>query len=327
MRKAVLLLMALGCAALCPGGGAMAAELYIDGPPPPERTTGSTITCGDVPGSSAPSLPAQILEHLVVPKEVSLEEEMEKRGGATVNRGPIAVDLNKVVPSLEESVVFCGTLAYDFNLNNELKFWVVDRPTKGHLDMYPIHDIYKTGEVDRDLSCGVRKKAGEYPALICYHKVRYTPNTDPEQGPVFDGSDSFMYGVTGKEKRSNTSTVTITYKPSKKPVSADDYAEVTEGSPVTIDVLANDMDPEGGELAVDSIVDLWTSARIVINADNTITYTPNGPHRNGEDMFRYMAVNDAGRYSTATVTVTITPEPEQELPPPPPDQPWWKWWK
>ncbi|MHB1186376.1 retention module-containing protein [Thiobacillus sp.] len=83
-----------------------------------------------------------------------------------------------------------------------------------------------------------------------------------------------------------------------------DMATVNEDSPVTIDVLANDMDADGNVLTVDSAS--ASNGTVVVNPDGTITYTPN-PNYNGSDSITYTISDGQGGTATMTVDVTVTP--------------------
>ncbi len=86
------------------------------------------------------------------------------------------------------------------------------------------------------------------------------------------------------------------------PVAVDDIATTIRGEAVVIDVLANDTDPEGGEL---TIVEVGQPGNGRAATDGrTITYTPAASFV-GTDTFPYIIENAAGGRATATVTVTV----------------------
>jgi hypothetical protein len=85
------------------------------------------------------------------------------------------------------------------------------------------------------------------------------------------------------------------------PVATSDVASTTQGSPVTVSVLANDTDPDGDPLTVTAVTS-GVKGSADINPDKTITYTPTGTAC-GTDSFTY-TVGD-GRGLTATTTVGI----------------------
>ncbi len=72
--------------------------------------------------------------------------------------------------------------------------------------------------------------------------MTYTPDAD------FNGTDSFTYEVCddGMPVLCDTATVTVTVTPvNDPPVANDDTTGTSEDTPVTIDVTANDTDPDG----------------------------------------------------------------------------------
>ena len=90
------------------------------------------------------------------------------------------------------------------------------------------------------------------------------------------------------------------------PVAVNDTAVTQADTAVTIAVLANDGDPDGDPLSVGAVSDP-ANGTVTINADNTVTYTPD-PGFLGTDTFTYTAFD--GEYEdTATVTVTVEKRP------------------
>ncbi len=136
--------------------------------------------------------------------------------------------------------------------------------------------------------------------------VTYTPDEN------FNGSDSFTYTVSDGNGGSDTATVIVTVTPvNDAPLAVDDAADTLEDTPVTIDVLANDSDVDGDTLSV-ATVDQPGNGTVVINPDNTITYTPDQDFNStdsfdGTDSFNYTASDGHGGSATATVTVTVIP--------------------
>ena len=88
------------------------------------------------------------------------------------------------------------------------------------------------------------------------------------------------------------------------PAAGDDIGTVDEGSgPVTIDVLANDADPEGDSLTVTSAGPA-SNGTVTVNPDGTIDYKPD-PDFSGTDSFTYDVCDSSNDCATATVTVTV----------------------
>ncbi|MFJ4109633.1 cadherin-like domain-containing protein [Oerskovia enterophila] len=89
------------------------------------------------------------------------------------------------------------------------------------------------------------------------------------------------------------------------PRAVDDVVATTQDVPVTIDVLANDTDVESVTVTAGQTGPFHGA--VVVNADNTITYTPE-PGFFGIDSFTYTVTDAEGNSSTATVDVTIAEE-------------------
>ncbi|WP_415776989.1 Ig-like domain-containing protein, partial [Flavobacterium gelidilacus] len=89
----------------------------------------------------------------------------------------------------------------------------------------------------------------------------------------------------------------------------DDTATTEATNPVTIVVLANDFDMEGDTFTITpGSVSIPTNGTAILNANGTITYTPN-PGFEGQDTFTY-SICDTGTpqaCDTATVTVYVNP--------------------
>ncbi|MDV7040500.1 cadherin-like domain-containing protein, partial [Dickeya solani] len=98
--------------------------------------------------------------------------------------------------------------------------------------------------------------------------LTYTPNTN------FNGTDTVTYTVSDGQGGVATGTLTITVTAvNDAPVAANDSATTAEDTPVTVDVLANDSDVDGNPLTVTAAT--AGNGTVVINADGTLTYTPN----------------------------------------------------
>jgi len=96
--------------------------------------------------------------------------------------------------------------------------------------------------------------------------------------------------------------------PNAAPAASDDTATVRAGEAVTIDVLANDGDPDGDRLV---IVETTAPAHgdLVDAGDGALTYTPVAGFA-GQDRFTY-TVTDGVLSDTAVVDVTVTEAPAE----------------
>lgn len=90
---------------------------------------------------------------------------------------------------------------------------------------------------------------------------------------------------------------------SSAPVANDDTASTAMETPIVIDVLANDSDPDGDALAIDGFTNPF-HADLTLQDDGTLLYQP---HENkvGTDSFDYWVIDDNGVLSQATVVVEI----------------------
>ena len=123
--------------------------------------------------------------------------------------------------------------------------------------------------------------------------IRYVPAAG------YVGPDTLRYTIT-TANGSATGTVSITVL-APPPTAAADRATTTEGSPVTIDVTANDDARGGGTLRIASVGDpAHGTAR---RSGTGVVYTPAAGFV-GTDRFTYTVATDSGT-ATATVTVTV----------------------
>jgi hypothetical protein len=127
--------------------------------------------------------------------------------------------------------------------------------------------------------------------------ITYTPNS------TYIGSDRFTYTISDGHGGTATANVTITVLAPQGPIAVDDTATTAVATPVTINVLANDRDPAGNPLSVVSVTSPGNGTA-QINADNTVTYTPDKTFV-GTDRFAYTISNGHGGSATANVTVTV----------------------
>jgi VCBS repeat-containing protein len=127
--------------------------------------------------------------------------------------------------------------------------------------------------------------------------VTYTPD------PGFGGTDTFLYTVSDGKGKTDTATVIVTVvSVNSSPLAQDDSATTTEGTMVLIRVLANDSDPDGDFLLVESFGRPFNGT--VLNARTGVSYIPD-PGFQGIDRFTYRISDGNGGTSSATVTVSV----------------------
>jgi hypothetical protein len=116
----------------------------------------------------------------------------------------------------------------------------------------------------------------------------------------YAGTDSFTYNLSDGF---STSTATVTITVYAKANAAADSATTYAGTAVTVAVLSNDtVDPAYAKSV--SAVGSAANGTASLNADGTITYTPNAGFT-GTDSYTYTLSDGHGSTATATVTVTV----------------------
>ena len=136
--------------------------------------------------------------------------------------------------------------------------------------------------------------------------LTYTPD------PQYQGPDSFVYEICDTEPLCDTATVTITVTvPNDPPVANDDSASTPEDTFVTVDVAANDTDPDGNLDPASANTTCASCAEpengtLVNDGDGAFTYLTS-PDFNGAESFVYEICDVLGLCDTAAVSLTITP--------------------
>ncbi|SJZ64880.1 Ig-like domain-containing protein, partial [Sediminibacterium ginsengisoli] len=135
-------------------------------------------------------------------------------------------------------------------------------------------------------------------------KVKYTPN------PGYYGPDNFTYTVKDANGAiSNVATVTINI--SQGPTAVNDAAMTPPNTPVTINILGNDLQGAAA-LAPGTVSIVAQTAHGTLSVNPTtgrVTYTPN-PGYYGPDVFTYTVKDANGAISNvATVNITVPKPP------------------
>ncbi len=129
------------------------------------------------------------------------------------------------------------------------------------------------------------------------NNITYLPNPD------FVGVDSFSYTISDGQGGEASAMVTVTVVAANRPpVANDDRAVTNRNTPVLIDVLANDFDPDGDPLTIVSVTAPQNGTAAIQN--DRILYTPAAGFR-GTDRFGYTISDGRGGTDSANVTVTI----------------------
>jgi hypothetical protein len=134
--------------------------------------------------------------------------------------------------------------------------------------------------------------------------IIYTPNAG------FTGTDTFTYQVADNGGViSNVATVTVTVQPNQPPVAVNDTVTTVTSLATTINVLANDTEPDDG-INPTTVVVVGNPANgsAIPDASGNIVYTSNSGFI-GTDTFTYQVADNGGFLSNvASVTVTVGPK-------------------
>ncbi|WP_242098672.1 VCBS domain-containing protein [Sphingomonas sp. CROZ-RG-20F-R02-07] len=142
-------------------------------------------------------------------------------------------------------------------------------------------------------------------AVLSGGGVTYTPGSAFQY--LKDGqtaTDHFTYTVSDGHGGTATATETITViGANDAPKAADDSTFALPGVATSINVLANDTDPEGDTITVTGATN-GAHGTVVVNSDGTLSYTSAAGYA-GNDSFTYTVADPSGATSTATVAVVV----------------------
>ncbi|HEV2529069.1 MAG TPA: Ig-like domain-containing protein, partial [Thermomicrobiales bacterium] len=131
--------------------------------------------------------------------------------------------------------------------------------------------------------------------------------------PDFNGTVTFTYTVSDGNGGTDTAIVTVTVLPvNDTPQTNADVVSTREDTPVTIDVLANDVDIDGDAISIDGETLTQPANGTIELLNGAIVYTPN-PNFNGTDSFTYR-VTDGNGALTEPETVSIVVSPANDAP-------------
>ncbi|UCD37403.1 MAG: tandem-95 repeat protein [Fidelibacterota bacterium] len=130
--------------------------------------------------------------------------------------------------------------------------------------------------------------------------VVYTPEKD------FNGSDTFAYVVGDNNGGYDSAVVTVIITAINDSMDArDDTVSTPEDTPVSIHVLANDIDRDGDSLIVVNAGPALHGG-VTFSSDGLVTYSPELNYF-GPDTFPYFITDNIDGIDTARVYVTVTP--------------------
>ena len=122
----------------------------------------------------------------------------------------------------------------------------------------------------------------------------------PSNGLSSDGTHPVLAGYQWMEGQWLAAIESVVHPP----VANTDTATTNENTAVNIPVLANDTDPDGFLPLKVSATSAASHGAVVLNGDNTITYTP-ASNYTGSDSFTYSVMDGRGSTAVGTVSVTV----------------------
>lgn len=131
--------------------------------------------------------------------------------------------------------------------------------------------------------------------------VSFLPNPD------FHGETSFTYTLTDPDGNFDTGEAAVFVNPVNDTPEALDDADITDfGTPVTIDLLANDYDVDSETLTVTEATVLAVQGSLVDNGDGTVEFTPAAGFT-GDATINYNIADNDGGEASALHKVTVNP--------------------
>ncbi|TLX49745.1 hypothetical protein CWC31_14850 [Pseudoalteromonas ruthenica] len=161
-------------------------------------------------------------------------------------------------------------------------------------------------ESDEIMLTGVEAELGD--ASIIDGKIQYQT---PSQ---FIGNDRLIYSIRDAAGNSHSAEVSINIVANQAPVAVADSASVAYQGTVTVDVLANDSDPEGQALTVTQASS--EHGEVVINSDFSLRFSA-ADGFSGNALVRYTLSDELG----ATTEGELNIEVAQKVTPPEPGKP------
>lgn len=129
--------------------------------------------------------------------------------------------------------------------------------------------------------------------------ISYSSSTASKGGVILYVASDGEYEVSGKVTLKSAPPVT----PNIPPLAVDDVATVQAGSSIVLDVLANDIDPDGGKLSIKSATS--SSGVVAVSTDGKITYTPKIDFSNVANI--EYSLSDGVATVVGRVAVTVLP--------------------
>jgi Ca2+-binding RTX toxin-like protein len=225
--------------------------------------------------SDAFKVESYTFENGAVATVADVNDALASGGKLDINSPPEAND--DVASTLEDGTVTIDVLANDTDANND--------------------DLTITG-------ASIIGGIGGSIIINPDNTISFTPDADE------NGETTLEYTVTDGNGGTSTATVIVDIASvNDDPNANDDALTTAEDKPIIIeaaDVLANDTDIDGDELSISDVSVVGAGGNAVLNADNSITFTPDADF-NGDVVLEYTVTDNNGGSSTASINIEVTP--------------------
>ncbi|HEY3924112.1 MAG TPA: Ig-like domain-containing protein [Acidothermaceae bacterium] len=134
-------------------------------------------------------------------------------------------------------------------------------------------------------------------AALVAGKVVYTPSA------TYAGPDTFTYSISDGNGGTATGTVSVDVQ-NRRPIANPDTLAALSGTTTTVDVVANDTDPDGETVSLLSVDPSSANGGTETITGGLVHYT-SAPAYVGTDTFSYVVTDPRGGTATGTVTVTV----------------------
>ena len=122
----------------------------------------------------------------------------------------------------------------------------------------------------------------------------------------FTGSTTVTYTISDGNSGTATATATIDVIPENDaPVAVADFETTTEDTAVTVDLLANDSDPDVGDTLTVIGISGSVDGSVINNSDGTMTFVPDS-NFTGSTTVTYTIADSDGSQATATATISVS---------------------
>ena len=133
------------------------------------------------------------------------------------------------------------------------------------------------------------------------HSASFTQTTTNNPVPVEDGTATDHIAPPTWHRASRQSSTTT----NTAPIAAADTVTTDEDKAITFSPLGNDSDANGDALSLASIVSGPANGSVTVNANGTLTYTPNA-NFSGTDTLTYKISDGKGGTATAAIAIAVT---------------------